>query len=241
MSTTVDLKQFVDISNNQRHRLCDYIVDCVVDAVDFAGGYPPTYCCPPSNQPEYALLRKLVILLVTLSHPSVYTIAVALVYIDRLILTGRLVFDNATRERLVLGALMLASKHQSDVPLEDEDWTAFSLPFSRKEIDQMELEFLDALEYDLQVLDDELLEHSLPIVEILSSIRTPWYCPDHSPSRPMKAQYYPTHHYAASSSSSLTLVGPEGNNSIGKTLATFRQRGLCALRNWLRRTLASED
>ncbi|KAI6152335.1 hypothetical protein BKA82DRAFT_2953295 [Pisolithus tinctorius] len=194
MSTTVDLEQSIDISNNARHRLCDCIVDCVVDAVDFTRGCPQNYCCPPSNQSEYDCLRKFVILLVTLSHPSVHSIAVALVYIDRLILTERFVLDNAARKRLVLGSLMLASKHQSDVPLINGDWSAFNLPFSRKEIDQMELDFLDALEYDLQASDDELLEHSLSIVEILSSLRHPRYCPDHSPSRPMSAQYYPPHH-----------------------------------------------
>ncbi|KAI6034948.1 hypothetical protein F5J12DRAFT_923994 [Pisolithus orientalis] len=235
MSTTIDLEQFVDISNNARHRLCDYIVDCVVDAVDFARGCPQNYCCPPSNQPEYACLRKFVILLVTLSHPLVHSIAVALVYIDRLIPTDRFVLGNAARERLVFGALMLASKHQSDDPLMNGDWSTFGLPFSRKEIDQMDLYFLDALEHDLQVSHDELLEHSLSIVEILSSLRQPWYCPDHSPSRPMNAQYYPPHHYAASGSSQ-TLAESGGRRDIGGTLATSRGKSFRALWRWLRRT-----
>ncbi|KAI6100202.1 hypothetical protein EDD16DRAFT_285842 [Pisolithus croceorrhizus] len=200
MNTTVDLQQPTYISNKAYLGLCDHIVDCVVDAVEFARGDPQSRYCLPSHQPEYVPLRKFVVLLVKLSHTSVYLIATALVYIDRLKRTGRLVLDNAAHERLILGALMLASKHLADVPHGMGDMIDLILPFSKREIVQLELDFRNALEDNFEISDVEMLVQLQSIFTAVTSCQyrhPPQMCPYQGYPRPTMAQFYPLHHYAA--------------------------------------------
>lgn len=181
MITLVDLKKLFDVSNNARMRLCDYVVDCVVDAVAFARGNRDSLrrCCSPSRQPEYALLRKFVDRLIRLSRPSIHAVVIALVYIDRLKFSGFLVPDGVTCERLVLGTLLLAIKYSSDFPTRKGDWVIAGLHFSRKEITRLEIKFLSALDYQLQVSVDQIRNHQRSICEAVTSLRAPRTCPYH--------------------------------------------------------------
>lgn len=200
MNSTVNLQHPIYISNKGLLGLCDHVVDRIVDAVEFARGDPQFRYCLPSHQLEYAPLRKFVMLLVKLLRTSVCSIATALVYVDRLKSTGRLVLDNATHERLILGALMLASEHLDDVPHGFSDRTDLSLPFSRREIVQLEFDFRDALDDNLDVSDDEMSVQLHSIFEAVMSCQhrhPPQMCPHEGYPRPTMAQYYPPHHYAA--------------------------------------------
>lgn len=220
MNPTVDLEQPIYISNKKLLGLCDHVVDRLVDAVEFAKGEPQFRHCLPSHQLVYVPLRKFVVLVVKSLGTSVYSIAIALAYIDRLKSTGRLVLDNATHERLILGALMLASEHLSDVPHKLSDRTDLVLPFSREEIVQLEFDFRNALDDNLDISADEMSAQLHSIFEAVVSCHhrhPPEMCPHEGYPRPTMAQFYPPHHYAA----------------------VDRPKGCCNLWRWLRRMSTS--
>ncbi|KAI5993641.1 hypothetical protein EDD15DRAFT_913225 [Pisolithus albus] len=200
MNPTVDLQQPIYISNKGLLGLCDHVVDRLVDAVESARGEPQFRHCLPSHQLVYAPLRKFVLLVVKSLGTSVYSIATALAYVDRLKSTGRLALDNATHERLILGALMLASEHLGDVPHGLSTRSDLSLPFSRGEIVQLEFDFRNALDDNLDIPDDEMSVQLQSIFEAVMSCQhrhPPEMCPHEGYPRPTMAQFYPPHHYAA--------------------------------------------
>lgn len=220
MITLADIKKLFDISNNARMRLCDYVVDCVADAVEFAreNRYSLPCCCSPSRQPEYALLRKFVDRLIRLSRPSIHAVVIALVYVDRLKSTGFLVSDGVTCERLVLGTLLLAIKYLSDFPIRKGDWVISGLHFSRKEITRLEIKFLSALDYKLQVSDDKMRNHQRSICETVASLHIPRTCPYHGCPRPMITHDYPPHHYARYSVACRRQLELDSHEALGNTL-----------------------
>ncbi|KAI6127453.1 hypothetical protein EDD16DRAFT_1702539 [Pisolithus croceorrhizus] len=225
MITLVDLKKLFDVSNNVRMRLCDYVVDCVADAVEFAreNSHPQPRCCSPSRHPEYALLRKFVDRLIKLSRPSIHAIVIALVYIDRLKFTGCLVADGATCERLALGTLLLATKYLSDFRIRNRDWIVAGLHFSRKEITQLEIKFLSALDYRLQVSDDKMRNYQRSICEAVASLHIPQTCLYHGCPRPMITHDYPPHHYARYSIAFKRQLELNSHEVAGNTLAKSRR------------------
>ncbi|KAI6034551.1 hypothetical protein BKA83DRAFT_672532 [Pisolithus microcarpus] len=220
MITLVDLKKLFDISNNARMRLCDYVVDCVADAVEFAreNRYSLPCCCSPSRQPEYALLRKFVDRLIRLSRPSIHAVVIALIYMDRLKSTGFLVADGVTCERLVLGTLLLAIKYLSDFPIRKGRlgycWSAFQPKGDYPAGNQ----FLSALDYKLQVSDDKMRNHQRSICETVASLHIPRTCPYHGCPRPMITHDYPPHHYVPYSVACKRQLELDSHEALGNTL-----------------------
>ncbi|KAI6034947.1 hypothetical protein F5J12DRAFT_5209 [Pisolithus orientalis] len=219
MANTINLKYLPNLTHHVESRLHDYVVDCVVNAVEFSrGNLFPHRCCPPSQLPEFALLKQFVTRMIKKSGISVYGIAVSLVYIDRLkreeLLTN---YKEAIYERLFIGALILALKHiYPGDSTTSCDWAKASLLFNRVQVEELELEFIGALDRRLDVAGYELLLHQLVISQIVSSLTTPRICPLHDNSRPMRANFWSPHHYNTTSSRTLPVL--QGCADINKPL-----------------------
>lgn len=213
MTSTINLKYLTSLTNDMRSRLHDYVVDYVVDAVDFSRGnmFPLRNCCPPSQLPEYALFKEFVIRVIEQSRASVYAIAVALVYVNRLKKQKEFSYEKAVYERLFTGALLLSHGHLSkDRSCTGCDWAVVNLILNRAEIKELELHFLETLGHELDVADYELLEHELAISQIVCSLHAPRICPQHDNSRPVRAKFCPPHH-CTSSDRTLPVLERHGN------------------------------
>ncbi|KAI6034949.1 hypothetical protein F5J12DRAFT_790028 [Pisolithus orientalis] len=225
MSNTISLKYLPNLTHDVESRLHDYVVDCVVNAVEFSkGNLSPRRCCPPSQLPEFALFKQFVTRMIKKSGVSVHGIAVALVYIDRLkqeeLLTN---YKEAVYERLFIGALILALKHLGHGNLTtSHDWARMSLLFNPVQIEELELEFIVALDHKLGVAGFELLLHRLVILQITSSLTTPRICPLHDNSCPMRANFCPPHHCYTNSSRTLPVL--QGCADVNKPLPKTPRR-----------------
>ncbi|KAI6024496.1 hypothetical protein EDC04DRAFT_250358 [Pisolithus marmoratus] len=254
MSTTINLKYLTNIPSDVRERLHEYVINCVADAVEFSRGnlFPYRPCCSPARLPEYVLLKAFVVKLIERSFVSVYGVALALVYIDRLKHQELLINHKgaAACERLFIGALMLAWKHLGDNSMTSYDWARMSLLFTEEEIEKLELQFIVALDHKLDVADYELLPHQQAISQIATSRWTPSICPVHDNSRPMRAHFWPAHHMPESTRTlpileehKRTLPALEEHVRVSDSRSpskTPRRNYLCALfsRNiWRRRII----
>ncbi|KAI6152354.1 hypothetical protein BKA82DRAFT_677443 [Pisolithus tinctorius] len=234
MANTINLKYLTNLTHDIESRLHDYVVDCIVNAVEFSrGNLFPRRCCPPSQLPEYSLLRQFAVRMIKKSGVSVYGIAVALVYIDRLKREELLAnYKEAVYERLFIGTLVLALRHLGHGDsTTSHDWARMSMLFNRAEVEELELQFIVALDHKLDVAGYELLPHQLVISQIASSLTTPRICPLHDSSRPMRANFWlPDHYYTKSLRTLPVLQGyPDVDKPLPKTPCRNYLRSLFSL------------
>jgi len=90
----------------------DYVVDCVVDTVDYAMGRPSSSKRgrSPMHRPEHAKFLTFVTNVITRAEITTPTILAALVYIDRARPHLHIALEEWALERVFLGAIIVASK-----------------------------------------------------------------------------------------------------------------------------------
>ena len=92
----------------------DYVVDCVVETVDYAMGRPSSSRGrAASRAPELAKFTTFVTNVITRAEVSMGTILGTLVYIDRAKPHLHIALEEWAHERVFLGALICASKVSS--------------------------------------------------------------------------------------------------------------------------------
>ncbi|KAG8217780.1 hypothetical protein J3R82DRAFT_5941 [Butyriboletus roseoflavus] len=204
--------------------LLEYVIDCVVDTVDYAIGRPSSSRRGRalSRRSEHAPFATFVADVLTRAEVSIPTILVSLVYIDRAKPHLQIALEQWACERVFLGAVMVASKvhyplfslPMSSVPyhwlafqylhdstLKNIHWALCTGVFGKRDVGRIEREFLDVLDFELSVTEDDILSHhdSLSAVALPSHsyrrhagphTRTPYHpenhavCPDLDPSSP---------------------------------------------------------
>ncbi|KIY71088.1 hypothetical protein CYLTODRAFT_419225 [Cylindrobasidium torrendii FP15055 ss-10] len=168
----------------------DYLVDCVSDTVDFAMGRPS----PPQNRgratrrrnehPKFTAFVTNVLSRAEVTMPVVLT---SLVYIDRARPHLHIALEEWAMERVFLGSLILASKYLNDSTLKNVHWAICTGVFGKRDIGRIEREFLDVLDFELSVTEDQLLSHQAGLAAV--ALPTPSPSPRHSPiTRPTSSQ-----------------------------------------------------
>jgi hypothetical protein len=153
--------------------LTEYVVDCVVDTVNYAMSY--THFGSRSSRrtrgrsTSPAPLVKFTsfvssVLASAQTRPA--TLLVALVYISRV--RPHLCVDHAglVLERVFLGALICADKYTNDSALKNAQWV-LCIPgrvFGKRGIARIEREFLAVLDWELGVREADLLAHHAGLV-----------------------------------------------------------------------------
>lgn len=89
--------------------LLDYVVDCVVETVDFAMGRPSS-SRGRSRHPEHAKFTTFVTNVITRAEITTPTLLASLVYIDRAKPHLHIALEEWALERVFLGAVIVASK-----------------------------------------------------------------------------------------------------------------------------------
>lgn len=90
----------------------EYVVDCVVETVDYAMGRPSTSSRGRSTRrrPEHAKFTTFVSNVITRAEITTPTVLAALVYIDRAKPHLQIALEEWALERVFLGAIIVASK-----------------------------------------------------------------------------------------------------------------------------------
>jgi hypothetical protein len=139
----------------------EYVVDCVVDTVDYAMGRPSSSRRgrSSSRRPEHKAFTTFVTDVLTRAEATIPTILVSLVYIDRAKPHLQIALEEWACERVFLGAVMVASKYLHDSTLKNVHWAICTGVFGKRDVGRIEREFLDVLNFELSVTEDDILSH----------------------------------------------------------------------------------
>ncbi|KAF9227584.1 hypothetical protein BS17DRAFT_799836 [Gyrodon lividus] len=141
--------------------LIEYVVDCVVDTVDYAMGRPSSSQRGRSlsRHSEQSAFTTFVTNVLTRAEVTIPTILVSLVYIDRAKPHLQIALEEWACERVFLGAVIVASKYLNDSTLKNVHWALCTGVFGKRDVGRIEREFLDVLDFDLSVTEDDILSH----------------------------------------------------------------------------------
>jgi hypothetical protein len=140
--------------------LIDYVVQCTVEAVDFAlGSVSSSSTSNPKDVYRHAEFTEFVSNVLSRSEVKVPVILVSLVYIHRAKPYLSIGTAQWACERVFLGALILAAKYTSDSALRNVHWAICTGVFGTREVGRIEREFLQVLNWDLSISEDDVLSH----------------------------------------------------------------------------------
>ncbi|KIK37927.1 hypothetical protein CY34DRAFT_91859 [Suillus luteus UH-Slu-Lm8-n1] len=165
----------------------EYVVDCVVETVNYAMGRPSSSSRgrSMSRRPEHTKFTTFVTNVLTRAEVTLPTLLVSLVYINRAKPHLQIALEEWACERVFLGAVMVASKFSNDSTLKNVHWALCTGVFGKRDVGRIEREFLDVLDFDLSLTEDDILNHH----DGLSSVSLP------SPSHDFRrlSSYAPSH------------------------------------------------
>ena len=196
----------------------EYLVDAVVETVDFAMGRPSS-SSPRTRRPEHAKFTTFVKNVVERAEVTIQTILATLVYIDRAKPHLHIALEEWALERVFLGAIIVASKvstlappllsasiahsplqYLNDSTLKNVHWALCTGVFGKRDVGRIEREYLDVLDFELGITEADILSHHQGLLNAVS--------PSTIPCRPHRVQFIHPHTPAtrASSHSSSALV-----------------------------------
>ncbi|KAJ7633273.1 hypothetical protein FB45DRAFT_1148935 [Roridomyces roridus] len=141
----------------------DYFVHYISDTVAYAMRYSgasssrihSSLNSPESRQKHTAFVRT-VLARAEIATP---TILVALSYLARSRPHLAIARETWAFERVFLGALILATKYTDDSTLKNVHWAICSGVFGKRDVGRIEREFLEVLDWELGVKEEELVVH----------------------------------------------------------------------------------
>jgi hypothetical protein len=147
--------QLVDLALTDS--LIDYVVQCTVEAVDFALDRVSSSSTP--NVHRHAKFTEFVSQVLSRSDVKASVILGSLVYIHRAKPYLSIGTEQWACERVFLGALILAAKYTNDSTLRNVHWALCTRVFGKRDVGRIEREFLQVLNWDLSISEDDILSH----------------------------------------------------------------------------------
>ncbi|KAI5122215.1 hypothetical protein M0805_002704 [Coniferiporia weirii] len=152
----------------------DYIVDRVSDAVDFGLGLSATTSsssAKPSSRRNHtrrwqsakdqdtarSTFTEFVSTVLRRAEVTMSGVLGALVYIDRARPYLSIAIEEWAHHRVILGALILASKYLNDASLKNAHWALCTGVFGRRDVARIEREFLEVLDFELSVKEKDIV------------------------------------------------------------------------------------
>ncbi|KAF8912213.1 hypothetical protein CPB84DRAFT_1841893 [Gymnopilus junonius] len=155
-----ELLELIDVKVSRQ--VIDYTIDTVIR----------------NQAPEHLKFTTFVTDVLTRAEVTMPTLLAALVYIDRARPHLHIGLEQWALERVFLGALIVASKFLNDSTLKNVHWAMCTGVFGKRDVGRIEREYLDVLNFELKVTEDDLLNHYEGLSELLPlSLR-------HSPQAP---------------------------------------------------------
>ncbi|KAJ3575940.1 hypothetical protein NP233_g753 [Leucocoprinus birnbaumii] len=140
----------------------EYLVDCVVETVDYAMGRPSSSSSrgrSRGRRPEHAKFTTFVKNVIERAEITIQTILATLVYIDRAKPHLHIALEEWALERVFLGAIIVASKYLNDSTLKNVHWALCTGVFGKRDVGRIEREYLDVLDFELGVTEADILSH----------------------------------------------------------------------------------
>ncbi|KAJ7766605.1 hypothetical protein B0H16DRAFT_1366665 [Mycena metata] len=147
------LMQLIDIKLD-RH-VIDYVVECVADTVDYAMGRTHARGRSPYTHKFTTFVQTVL----SRAEVTAATVLTTLVYVARARPHLSVALEEWALERVFLGALIVASKYTNDSTLKNVHWALCTGVFGKGDVGRIEREFLDVLDWELGVSEDDLLAH----------------------------------------------------------------------------------
>ncbi|KAF8725019.1 hypothetical protein AX14_008462 [Amanita brunnescens Koide BX004] len=188
--------ELIDVKINRP--VIDYVVDCVVECVDYALGRPSSSVRgrPHTRRPEHAKFTTFVTTVITRAEITTPTLLATLVYIDRARPHLHIALEEWALERVFLGALIVASKYLNDSTLKNVHWALCTGVFGKRDIGRIEREYLDVLDFELSITEDGILSHHQSLMSVALGLHR-----SHSEKTRSRAADSPHHQLPSPSSS----------------------------------------
>ncbi|KAI6150575.1 hypothetical protein BKA82DRAFT_64240, partial [Pisolithus tinctorius] len=150
--------------------IIEYVVDCTVDTVNYAMGRPSSSHRGRSvaRHSDYTPFTTFVTKVLTRAEVSIPTLLVTLVYINRAKPHLQIALEEWACERVFLGALIIAHKYLNDSTLKNVQWAFCTGVFGKRDTGRIEREFLQVLDFELSISEDDILSHhdSLSVIAL---------------------------------------------------------------------------
>ncbi|KAK7436557.1 hypothetical protein VKT23_019111 [Stygiomarasmius scandens] len=131
--------------------LIDSLVDCTFDVVYYAINTNMVH--KRSERARFTLFVKSVLRKAEVTNPVAF---VATVYINRIKFCIQIAQEEFALERVFLGALVVASKYLNDSTLKNCHWAICTRVFNNCDINLIEREFLEVIDWELRVYEEDL-------------------------------------------------------------------------------------
>ncbi|KAJ7204278.1 hypothetical protein C8J57DRAFT_1619116 [Mycena rebaudengoi] len=149
----------IKLLNTPPHALLEHVVNFVIKTVD--------QCIPLTVKRASLDVRSLRIdafatLAFTVLHRGgvpTAVLLVSLVYVERAKRYLHVALEQWALERVFLGAMIVAAKYINDECPDNKYWSQWTGLFGQKDIGRVEREFLDVLDYQLGLTEDDILVH----------------------------------------------------------------------------------
>jgi hypothetical protein len=103
----------------------------------------------------------------TRAEVEVPVVLATLVYLNRAKAHLHIALEEWANERVFLGALIVASKYLNDSSLKNVHWAVCTGVFGKRDIGRIEREFLDVLDFELSITENDIMGHHDAIVSLV--------------------------------------------------------------------------
>ncbi|KAI0309182.1 hypothetical protein OF83DRAFT_1179929 [Amylostereum chailletii] len=164
------LLELVDQKINRA--VIEYLIDAVVETVDFALGRPShsKRGRSLSRHSEGSSFATVVQNVVARAEVEMPVVLATLAYLDRAKPHLHIALEEWANERVFLGALIVASKYLNDSSLKNVHWAMCTGVFGKRDIGRIEREFLDVLDWDLSITEADVLAHHAELSPLLPAL-----------------------------------------------------------------------
>jgi len=155
--------------------IVEHLIDSVIETVDFVLSRPSHSGRGRSlsRHSEGTAFTLMVNNVLTRAEVEVPVVLATLVYLNRAKPHLHIALEEWANERVFLGALIVASKYLNDSSLKNVHWAVCTGVFGKRDIGRIEREFLDVLDFELSITEDDVMEHHDAIMSLVAPSRHP--------------------------------------------------------------------
>jgi hypothetical protein len=153
--------------------IVEHLIDSVIETVDFVLSRPSHSGRGRSlsRHSEGTAFTAMVNNVLTRAEVEVPVVLATLVYLNRAKPHLHIALEEWANERVFLGALIVASKYLNDSSLKNVHWAVCTGVFGKRDIGRIEREFLDVLDFELSIGEDDIMVHYDAVMSLVAPSR----------------------------------------------------------------------
>jgi len=155
--------------------IIEHLVDSVIETVDHALNRPSFSQSSRgrslSRHSEGSAFTIMVNNVLTRAEVELPVVLATLVYLNRAKPHLHIALEEWANERVFLGALIVASKYLNDSSLKNVHWAVCTGVFGKRDVGRIEREFLDVLDFELSITENDIMGHHDAIISLVHPSR----------------------------------------------------------------------